>query len=301
MTASVAGVTIGIPVYNEERFVEAAVRSAADQCQALIVADNRSTDRSAEICRRLAKEYPHLQFTGHSANLGAANNFKFVLERATTPYFMWLGAHDLIEPGYVKELKDALEATPTASLAFGPVSHIGLDGDKGSRYEYPYRHLLRDTQAPLRLLAIIRHLSDCSLIHGVFRTEPLKAVWTDEYRYLCSDHVLLARAAIAGEMVYSPGARFLRRAVHATPSNEQQLERITGAAGEVADFRPMTQNLYALAVQQSQRYGTLRAWTYRFAARRALATRWGVARNALAPRVLERILRTLRVPPFGSL
>ncbi|MBT8120914.1 MAG: glycosyltransferase, partial [Gammaproteobacteria bacterium] len=38
------GLTIGIPVYNEKDRIERAIRSAAPQCEKLIVSDNASSD-----------------------------------------------------------------------------------------------------------------------------------------------------------------------------------------------------------------------------------------------------------------
>ena len=50
-------------VMNEDRFIEAALRNIVDFCDEILVADDyRTRDRTGEIVKRLAVEYPHIQY-----------------------------------------------------------------------------------------------------------------------------------------------------------------------------------------------------------------------------------------------
>jgi glycosyltransferase involved in cell wall biosynthesis len=267
-------VTIGIPVFNEEKYVEAAIRAAAPQCHVLLVSDNASTDRSREICEQLACEIGNMVLLRHPANTGASANFKFLLDRAATAKFMWLGGHDLVPEGYVSKLDHALTRNAASVLAYGAVEHIGLSDERRAKCEYAYSRSLEDDSHTTRLLALIRYLSDCSLIHGLFRTNALRAAWVDEI-FIGGDHVLLSKAALLGKFAYVPDTYLLRRDVHVEDTKEAQLERIAGdrTLGS-ASFLEMQRQQYAL-VRDATRGNALKGVWDRFKARVFLVGRFG--------------------------
>ena len=70
-------VSIGLPVYNGENYLQDAMRSVLDQTfddLELIVSDNASTDRSAEIAQDLAAADRRVRYFRNERNLGAAPN-----------------------------------------------------------------------------------------------------------------------------------------------------------------------------------------------------------------------------------
>ncbi|HLR96223.1 MAG TPA: glycosyltransferase, partial [Jiangellaceae bacterium] len=74
-------VTIGLPVFNGERYLEAAIDSilAQDfQDFELLLADNASTDATLEICERAAARDPRVTVHRSEANRGAAWNYNRV-------------------------------------------------------------------------------------------------------------------------------------------------------------------------------------------------------------------------------
>lgn len=288
------GVTIGIPLCNEESHVEAAIRSAASQCEAVWVSDNASTDRSAAICEGLARELRNVFFVRQTNDIGAWPNFEFVLDKAQTPYFMWLGAHDLIPETYVSRLKQLLELHPDAILAYGDARHVAVDGGEAGRYEYFYGSLLSDRLPATRLLGLIHHLTDCSLIHGLFRTEALRSAWVPE-QYVGVDHVVLAKAVLLGRFLRAPEIALVRRDTHSGGTLRDQLERLTGhVADEVAPSRRLMESLqYALVVEVSKNQGWPRLW-FRLKARLFLVYRFGPFGESYAERLFDGLLRVLR-------
>jgi len=285
-------VTIGIPVFNEERHIEAAIRSAANQCEALIVSDNASTDRSAEICKRLSREFEHMIFFSHAQNMGASANFRLVLEKAATSKFMWLGGHDMVPPEYVSRLDGSLKANPDAVLAYGAVQHIDADNQHTVRYDYSYSESLETGERVTRLLSLVRFLSDCSLIHGLFRTSALRGAWLDDM-FLGVDHVLLSRAALLGRFVYVPETCLLRRSVRADDSKEDQLVRIVGHSmlGS-ATHGEMQRQQYALVLESTQGGGLLGFWR-RFRARVILVNRFGPFSKGTALHFLDELIQVM--------
>lgn len=285
-----ADVTIGIPVYNEQRFIESAIRSAAPQCATLIVSDNASTDRSGEIARSMCDEYKNVMLVRQAENIGAAANFRLLLDGTKTRYFMWLGGHDMIPPGYVASLRRMLDENSDAVLAFGESRHVSVDGRDAGIYQYFYGAMLADPSAAVRLLALIRFLTDCSLIHGVFRTDALRRSWAPE-RCLGVDHILLSQAALLGRFVHVPETQLIRRDAHAADTAEAQLERVTGRSEEmpVHKYRQMQQRQYSLAFVATGTAG-VRKWLYLLNVRYHLVGRFGPFAASRAGRLAEKVL-----------
>lgn len=121
------GVTIGIPVYNEEARIERTIRSVVDQCEMLIVSDNASTDRTGKICEKLALEFKSIRYIRQPENIGSNKNWMHILHKVNTPYFMFLGAHDYVESNYIPTLLTLLKEDEASVGAFGRL-HFD-DGD----------------------------------------------------------------------------------------------------------------------------------------------------------------------------
>jgi glycosyltransferase involved in cell wall biosynthesis len=89
-------VTVGLPVFNGERYIQRAVESGLNQTLPdweLILSDNASTDNTGSICRELATRDRRIRYVRKETNIGPGANFMSVLREARTKYFSWL-AHD---------------------------------------------------------------------------------------------------------------------------------------------------------------------------------------------------------------
>ena len=77
-SASKPLVSIGMPLHNEERFINAALESLRAQDYPnfeIIVSDNASTDRTFEICQQLAATDPRIRLERAQENRGATAGF----------------------------------------------------------------------------------------------------------------------------------------------------------------------------------------------------------------------------------
>src|SRR4029453_13359524 len=93
-------ISIVMPVYNGEKFVETAIRSILMQ-QArfeLLIHDDGSSDRTPEILDRLAAGDPRLIVT-NGANAGPASARNICLQRARGRFVAFLDHDDLWPPG----------------------------------------------------------------------------------------------------------------------------------------------------------------------------------------------------------
>ena len=75
--SSLPRLTIGLPVYNGEQFLSEALDALLGQTYEdfeLIVADNASTDGTAEIGRRYAEQDSRIRYIRHERNIGLIAN-----------------------------------------------------------------------------------------------------------------------------------------------------------------------------------------------------------------------------------
>ena len=128
MSESVPRVTIGLPVYNGENYLAAAIESLLSQTFTdfeLVICDNGSTDRTEQVCRAYAARDARIRYYREVENRGLAWNFSRTFELARGEYFKWHAHDDLCGPTL---LRGALEA-------LGPRSRLGA----GLRAPHNYR------------------------------------------------------------------------------------------------------------------------------------------------------------------
>src|SRR5687768_11197719 len=111
--------SIGLPVYNGERYLQGAIESLLSQTFddfELIICDNASTDRTQSICTAFAARDPRVRYFRNDRNVGAAGNFNLAFRRSRGRYFKWAAHDDLHEPDYLARCVAALDADPSAVL-----------------------------------------------------------------------------------------------------------------------------------------------------------------------------------------
>jgi len=102
-------VSILIPAYNAERWIEETIRSALAQTwprKEIIVVDDGSTDQTLEVARRFASKNVVVA-TQENQGAAAARNKAFSLCQGN--YIQWLDADDLLSPGKVSRQMEAFE------------------------------------------------------------------------------------------------------------------------------------------------------------------------------------------------
>lgn len=219
-------VSIGLPVFNGQRYLEPALRSLVGQTYAdfeLIISDNASTDRTAEICRDFAAVDPRIKYSRNENNLGANPNFNRVLELARGEYFRWAAYDDMCLPTYLARCVEALDGNRDAVLAHTQTSIIdeaGLVIDSspaalaargiGSHeLDDPVRRL--DAKSPVcRFSQVLLCTKWCFEIFALMRTSVLRESGGHGDFY-GSDKVILSYMALQGKFIEVPEPLFLRR------------------------------------------------------------------------------------------
>ena len=124
--------TIGIPVYNGEKFLEEKIRCILNQDFMdfeLIISDNGSTDSTKEICNSFATKDTRIRFFSHKNNSDINWNFNFILKEAKGKYFMWTAVDDKILPGFYEKNIEILEKNSNIVCSASQVQYFGQGRD----------------------------------------------------------------------------------------------------------------------------------------------------------------------------
>lgn len=171
-------VTIGLPVYNGENYLESAVDSLLTQEYGdfeLVVSDNASTDRTPKILEAWARKDERIVLHRNPTNLGGAANFNRVLDLARGEYFRWAGHDDLVEPRMLGACVERLdEEGPGCVLTYPQTVLIDEDGERTGVFDNGL-HLPQEDPL-LRLRQALRNLTLANVIFGLMRTETIRQV-----------------------------------------------------------------------------------------------------------------------------
>ena len=91
-------VSVIMPAYNAERFIESAIRSVMAQTVSdweLLVLDDGSRDQTAQIAQRLAQEDPRIRFLPNERNMGVARTRNRGFDLCRGRYVALLDSDDL--------------------------------------------------------------------------------------------------------------------------------------------------------------------------------------------------------------
>jgi|GEM_PF-2530938 glycosyltransferase involved in cell wall biosynthesis len=218
-------VTVGIPVFNEQRYIHNTVLSALQQGTQVIVSNNCSTDNTKLILDDLQAKFNNLIVYHQQENIGGFNNFNFVLHKANTEYFMWLGAHDLFPENHVYNLLKIFHSDPLAIGVFGSTKYIDESDTFLYRYDYAWSDFLSSLDQLVRVKAIISKLSDCSIVHALYKKDILKNIHNVIVPCIGYDHALMAMLAAKGKILYTDKTYFIRRDFPATRDASQDALR----------------------------------------------------------------------------
>ena len=123
-------VSIIIPVYNTEKFLNRCVDSVINQKFnnfEIILVNDGSKDNSLKICRDYEKKYPKIIKVIDQKNSGPAIARNRGIESAKGKYIMFIDSDDFIDDGYIKDYYDNIEKTKDIMVIGGYKRVEGTD------------------------------------------------------------------------------------------------------------------------------------------------------------------------------
>jgi glycosyltransferase involved in cell wall biosynthesis len=204
-------VTLGVPVYNGERYLAETLDSLLAQDFAdfeLIVSDNASTDATPYICAEYAARDPRIRYVRNERNLGAAKNYNRLVELARAPYFKWASSDDLCAPALLSRCVEVLDADPGVVVAYPKTVFIDESGVRIGDFEDRLHMPQREPWERLRHFAT--NWNRCNACFGLIRTDVLRRTGLIRPN-AHSDVTLLAELTLAGRFFEVPERLFFRR------------------------------------------------------------------------------------------
>jgi glycosyltransferase involved in cell wall biosynthesis len=194
-------VSVGLPVYNGERYLERAVQSILHQDFRdfeLIIVDNASDDATADVAQRFAASDPRVRYHRNAENIGAARNHLLALSLARGRYFKWATYDDWIEPSFLRRCVDVLERQPDIALVFPSTNVYDEEGNLLTRYRHPSE--FTSARASRRFFNALWNWKYQTGIYGLMRTADVRAA-TPMESYKGADRVLFAEFVLMGGVV----------------------------------------------------------------------------------------------------
>jgi glycosyltransferase involved in cell wall biosynthesis len=215
-------VSIGMPVYNGERFIRNSLNSILSQKFTdfeLIISDNASTDATGNICQEYAIKDKRIKYVRQINHVSIIDNFVNVLELARGDCFMWATHDDCYESdNYISALYDRINegftfVFPDSNIMIlnneGNIQYYkknvfqGLHRSYGSKFEmskdfipvyglYLYGmqfYGMFKTAILRKMVGFLKnygkvYCAEGSFLHKIFSSEPSSFVGTVHFNYL---------------------------------------------------------------------------------------------------------------------
>ena len=208
-------ITIGIPVFNEEKYIEDTLRSAISQTKdfadiEILISDNCSTDRTVLKIERVLADLKdadrYVRLVKHGENLGSTFNFWYAFDDSDSEYFLCLGAHDQLAGSYVKLGMDCLMGSRETSMFCG--AHVAVD-PAGKAQNHSIIYDFTQNNPAERYLRSIRDLSNCYIFQSIFRRDSMQGFARPDVPSM--DHIAISRWLWFGKLYQSNDCAYVRR------------------------------------------------------------------------------------------
>ena len=166
--------SIIVPVYNVEKYIERCLRSLLDQDipksdYEIIVVDDGTPDRSADIAQSFAKENDNI-IVVHRKNGGLSAARNTGLEYVHGQYVFFVDSDDYIEPNVLSSLLISAESRNLDLLAF---STCRRRKDNGINWLHTFNDFIKDDKVDDGITLVRKGFLPTSVWTNLYRTETL--------------------------------------------------------------------------------------------------------------------------------
>ena len=140
MNSRLPVVSILVPIYNVEPYIEQCARSLFEQTYPnleFVFVDDASPDKSIEILQQVIKDYPkwdeHISIIRHDKNYGIAATRNTLLDNCNGEFLIHVDSDDWIEPNTIELFVKKQYETNADVVTGSYISHIIKDGSEKTR------------------------------------------------------------------------------------------------------------------------------------------------------------------------
>ena len=233
-------IVVGIPVYNEERFVVDCIQSLRAQTLQdflVVISDNASTDGTEASCRKAIDGDPRFVYVRQPTNIGSSPNINFLRRVTDSEYFAWVGSHDRVQPDFLRAHIDFLDTHPAYIVSYTYWEWIDPEGRVIERE--PIKGLGELWGGPWSRYFWSIESGEVCCLQGVMR----RAFLPPELMRSCAgcDHVFLSGLVFQGRFNALPRRLYQARRFVEVQRPADYMERITGKRGVVRNLDELIQ------------------------------------------------------------
>jgi len=213
-------VSIGIPIYNEEQFIQFRLENILEQTHQdfeIIICDNASTDKTQSICETFAKSDKRIHYYRNNLNIGWFPNFKKVLFLAKSKYFVWAAGDDLWAKNFLEKNLQNLKTNPNSVCSMSTILLYDYDDNHTIQIQKTVKCFDKNFKLwPVlgnydnKIRQILRNPSLTMYLYGVFLTEPLKESFSKINQKLSGDRTLVLSMCKFGDLMLMGEPLFFR-------------------------------------------------------------------------------------------
>lgn len=163
-------VSVIIPVYNAENFIEKAIRSALDQPETgeVLAIDDGSSDRSIALCKALAAQDDRVKFYMHAdgGNHGTAASRNLGIQKASCELIAFLDNDDFYVQGRFAKAIEILSQHPDIDGVYEAIGTYAYDEESMEKH-LERMHAANPSQKNLLLTTITKALPPEDLFEAV--------------------------------------------------------------------------------------------------------------------------------------
>ena len=205
-------VTIGMPVYNEQRHLRSSLDSLLAQDYRnfeVVIVDNASTDSTGEIGMEYAARDKRVRYYRNEISVGGICNFNRAVDLARGEHFTLAAGHDLRHPTFLSRCMAVMEHD--ASVALCHTQARWIDEDDRLLEAIPSRLDTRLVKHKiLRLNVVLWTLELGFPVYGLIKLAALRQ--THMYKQVVSpDITLLAELSLVGTFAFIEDTLFFPR------------------------------------------------------------------------------------------
>lgn len=211
-------ISIGLPVYNGERFIRKKLESLLTQTFKdfeVIISDNASTDSTPIICERFSKNDNRIRYIRQSTNMGSWHNFNFVLQEAKYEYFVWTAVDDIMLPEFLEKnikvllLNKEIVCSISKIKLYGETTEYLKSNQNNSILSNVIKKIKNNvsylTVYPVsgpyetRVMTYLKNLLYNQIFYGIYRTEQIRKCMVKE-SFLWNERAITLNVLKYGEL-----------------------------------------------------------------------------------------------------
>lgn len=201
-------VTVIIPTYNQEAYIEQTIRSAMAQTYPnleIIVGDDNSTDGTQALIERLEQSDPRITYYRHKANIGRVKNYHFLLHHSSGDWTINLDGDDYFsDPAFITNCMEAWREHQDESIHLIIAKYNLLVNGELKPNPSRFDSDSRKTIVLNGFEDVLPHTETIGSGHltSIYRTDLAKHIGCYEHDMLTADSESILRIALHGKVLF---------------------------------------------------------------------------------------------------